>query len=195
MIDASELAALGQRLGTGEYSARDITRAAVLLRMLSAPPVGFVAGGIARGEAAMEFMRHSIPVQIAEGDETLEQYVDRLFKDAEALGLELLCDVLDDIAKGEAEMANDDESYADAPESLGHHRAHKTWNAKDWTPRDALVDALRRIDRGELKLDTVVVCMREKIKGGCRTSYSQAGGDAHISLGLMEQVKHKIMHG
>ena len=40
------------------------------------------------------------------------------------------------------------ENFADAPLSIAEHKAGKSHDAKDWTPRDVLVELLRGIDRG-----------------------------------------------
>lgn len=45
----------------------------------------------------------------------------------------------------------DDDNYANAPVSITEHRARKEEKAKLWTPRDALINTLRRIDAGDLE--------------------------------------------
>lgn len=47
-------------------------------------------------------------------------------------------------------MANDEENFADHPKSLAEARANKNSDASAWSPRDALIAALRAIDSGEL---------------------------------------------
>lgn len=48
-------------------------------------------------------------------------------------------------------------SFANYPESLAEHRAHKNQDGALWSPRDALIDMLRRIDSGELKPRACIV--------------------------------------
>lgn len=51
----------------------------------------------------------------------------------------------------------DDEDFSQAPVSLTEHRAKREERAKLWTPRDALINTLRRIDAGELKPQSLVM--------------------------------------
>jgi hypothetical protein len=41
-------------------------------------------------------------------------------------------------------------NFAAYPESLSERKAHKAQDGALWTPRDALIDMLRRIDNGEV---------------------------------------------
>lgn len=52
-----------------------------------------------------------------------------------------------------------DDDYSNMPVSLGEHRAHKEHRAELWTPRDALVNTLRRIDLGEIKPINLVIML------------------------------------
>lgn len=60
-------------------------------------------------------------------------------------------------------MANDIENndFADHPRSLAEVKAARSWDAKDWRPRDVLVELLRRIDGGEAKPDMLFVAWKE----------------------------------
>ena len=40
------------------------------------------------------------------------------------------------------------ENFKDYPQTIGEIRSNKTDSAGDWSPRDALIDMLRRIDSG-----------------------------------------------
>jgi len=58
------------------------------------------------------------------------------------------------------------EDFSKAPKTIGELRAHKSQNAKDWTPRDALISVLRQIDSGEIKLDDVMILAVEAFPDG-----------------------------
>jgi hypothetical protein len=45
---------------------------------------------------------------------------------------------------------SDDTDYSRIPQSISELRAKRQDKAKLWTPRDALVNTLRRIDSGEI---------------------------------------------
>lgn len=93
-----------------------------------------------------------------------------------------------------------DEGYANVPQSISELKADKTANASFWTPRDALVDLLRRIDSSpEKRIDALVVVYREKKyykpgepEYGLSTYYSAAAPDLHASLGLLNRATHMI---
>lgn len=52
-----------------------------------------------------------------------------------------------------------DDDYSKAPVSLAEHRALKEDKAQLWTPREALVHTLRRIDLGEIKPVSLIMIM------------------------------------
>jgi hypothetical protein len=80
------------------------------------------------------------------------------------------------------------DNFANHPESVTERRGQRAENALLWTPRDALIDLLRRIDRGESEPTGVVVCYRENVDGGKRTRFSLAGVDAVEAQGIMSRV-------
>ena len=49
--------------------------------------------------------------------------------------------------------------YKNHPPSISELRAYKTEDAADWTPRDALIAALRHIDEGKQEPTCLVVVM------------------------------------
>ena len=49
--------------------------------------------------------------------------------------------------------------YKDHPPSVSELRADKSDDASDWTPRDALITALRDIDSGECEPTCLIVVM------------------------------------
>lgn len=91
-----------------------------------------------------------------------------------------------------------EENFADAPVTLTAVRAEKERDASKWTPRDALVDVLRRVDKGELRLSHTIICYRETQDGDDETytSYVRSGSDCNTTIGILERVKYMILeHG
>lgn len=62
------------------------------------------------------------------------------------------------------------DSYANHPLSVGDIRSERSNDAKDWSPRDVLIDTLRRIDRGEVAPAALVVVMKHESDGGRMSS-------------------------
>lgn len=50
-----------------------------------------------------------------------------------------------------APPASEVTDFADMPASIGEHRADEDRDGRSWTPRDALIDVLRRLDKGEIE--------------------------------------------
>lgn len=87
------------------------------------------------------------------------------------------------------------EDFSSYPVSVSEARAEKTSKAKDWTPRDALIDVLREIDSGRLNLTSVVISFTHKnVDGGDELfGYRTANKDVLVALGLLEVIKNRIM--
>lgn len=84
------------------------------------------------------------------------------------------------------------DSFSDYPRSVNEVRSHRTGNAADWTPRDALIHLLRQIDSGVVRPDALIVSLREKVDRGYRTTFSAACPDSGVMLALLEQTKFRI---
>jgi len=88
-----------------------------------------------------------------------------------------------------------DHSFADEPVSITEIKAAKPEaTAATWTPRDALIDVLRRWDRGEIKnCDAMVIAYRAgdnpKTPG---VHYAISVPDAHVALGLLSRAVYMI---
>lgn len=78
------------------------------------------------------------------------------------------------------------DSFKDHPQSISEIRANKTLSCADWTPRDVLIDLLRRIDGGE-KIDALVVIARQQNEDGSATRFTMATPDLVTALGLMSR--------
>ena len=83
-----------------------------------------------------------------------------------------------------------EESFKDHPKSLNEARSDKSQNAKDWTPRDALIALLRDIDNKSEDIDALVIAFRRKGQTGKRSAgFYNASPDGIVSLGLLEGAK------
>lgn len=81
-------------------------------------------------------------------------------------------------------------TFADYPTSVTEHRTKNSDNAADWTPRDAAISFLRRLDEGEFEgCDTVVIFATYPGKGergAIMTHYSCASPSMQHTLGAIE---------
>ena len=50
-----------------------------------------------------------------------------------------------------------DEDFSHHPPTVGELRVEKTERAKDWAPRDVLVQLLRDIDSGKIEVQSLVI--------------------------------------
>lgn len=64
--------------------------------------------------------------------------------------------------------------------------ASRTLNSKAWSPTDAIRDALRRIEEGEVAPNKVVVIMLTDTNTGYHTNYSQAQMSCSEMILLLE---------
>lgn len=90
-------------------------------------------------------------------------------------------------------MSQYPKTFADYPQSISELRGADDRNAATWTPRDAVISALRSIDEG-LEVDAAIVVMRVKTAGGVTETYfRQCGPDIHTSFGLLEMAKIEMV--
>jgi hypothetical protein len=88
------------------------------------------------------------------------------------------------------------EHFADHPKTIGQHRSDRTQLCSDWEPRDALIELLRRIDRGEIDPDSMVICWREINPDGSQQGhFLQATPDVFVTLGLLSRTAYQIQAG
>lgn len=81
----------------------------------------------------------------------------------------------------------DPPSFADAPQSFTERRSDMVEEGgKVWTPRDALIRALREIDSGQINPSVLVVCMLDQ---EAKVTFKQASPSIYQTLGVMEACK------
>ncbi len=91
-------------------------------------------------------------------------------------------------------MTDYPESFANFPQSVGDVRSERTMRAKDWTPREALIDVLRLIDSGEFAPDTLIVAMSGPgLSGGVRVRFRVSSPSPVSTLGTLEMVKREVV--
>lgn len=85
--------------------------------------------------------------------------------------------------------------FEDHPQSVSEIKANKSHDCSAWTPRDALIDLLRDIDGGKVRLDALVIAYRENDDEGKRTRFSMAAPDSSVGLGLLSRAAWMINEG
>lgn len=89
------------------------------------------------------------------------------------------------------------DEYKDIPISIGEIRSIKPdATAKDWTPRDALVDVIRAIDNGLIDPSLLVVSYFDKKRDG--TFYSVASElnySRFLIVGFLQRIIHFLNTG
>ena len=80
--------------------------------------------------------------------------------------------------------------YSNYPVSLAEVRSSKTQNAADWTPRDALIEVLRKIDSGEIVPEAMIIAWAQFKPGGVTDfGFRTAAPNIIVSAGLLENAK------
>lgn len=83
------------------------------------------------------------------------------------------------------------DSFADHPLSITEIRSEKTHSAADWTPRDALIDTLRRIDQGEIAPTALIIAYTGKDGEGIYFGKRVSSPDLGTALGLATRFIYK----
>lgn len=81
------------------------------------------------------------------------------------------------------------DSFAQYPVSLAEVKGE---GAHEWTPRDVLISMLRKIDRGEINPNAMIVVYHEEEEGA--TVYSVSSPGTTRSVGMLECAKHCILN-
>lgn len=89
-------------------------------------------------------------------------------------------------------MSND---FKDHPKSITEIKALKSHSGADWTPRDALIAALRDMDSGDLKPKTLIICCDngEPIDDKITTRYYNSSPTRVETIGILEIIKFNFM--
>jgi len=95
-----------------------------------------------------------------------------------------------------AGTTEEEENFADHPDSLALKRAQSSNDARKWGPRDALIHVLKKLDAGDINPYACIIIYAEKEKDGIvGTSYILAGPDRLTTLGLMQETIHSMAEG
>lgn len=88
------------------------------------------------------------------------------------------------------------ENFADYPLSINERRDGL---AATWTPREALINLLRQIDRGEVDPIGLLVLVNERptvdTPGTVRLSMRNCTANLHEALGILENAKMQLWYG
>ena len=97
----------------------------------------------------------------------------------------------DGIMEDEARMP---ENFAQHPVSLTEAKAGKSGDAALWTPRDALISALRRLDSGEINPSSIFIWWNDRTD---RETYgfSQVSRDHRDAESILSRLWFKFMSG
>lgn len=86
------------------------------------------------------------------------------------------------------------ENFADYPKSVTEVHAEKSEDMSKWTPRDALIDLLREIDSGRLKINILFVAAG-RIDGTATDTYFRAAGPNHYAVaGCLRRAEFQFQH-
>ena len=90
-------------------------------------------------------------------------------------------------------MMGEYDDFSNHPPTVGELRSGKSQSARDWKPRDVLIDVLRDIDNGKIDPKALVVCMRGvNDDGTVSTLYRAATTDHHITVGVVQSALYHI---
>jgi len=92
-------------------------------------------------------------------------------------------------------MADYPDSFKDYPESLSSVKAGTRKRMDVWSPRDALIDALRYMDSLEdgQKIDALVICFRLVEGDVTYTKFTQSADSLATTIGIMEIAKSRML--
>jgi len=90
-------------------------------------------------------------------------------------------------------VSDTEQSFAGAPLSIGEIRSARSESGADWTPREALICALRALDRDEIKPASLVIAWEgkdDKDKSVC--DYFSACPDVLRAIAVLARVSYRL---
>lgn len=84
------------------------------------------------------------------------------------------------------------DSFADHPRSLAEVKAEREQDCRLWTPRDVLIDTLRRMDAGDMIVADMIVVYRQRDGDGLSTGFNLATQDPATVIGMMHRAIFQI---
>lgn len=83
--------------------------------------------------------------------------------------------------------------YSNHPQTIGEIKSDKTGSSSDWTPRDALISALRDIDSGTIKPEhCLIIFGKVDENGATHTNFYNCTPNRYILMGLLEDHKRRL---
>lgn len=84
--------------------------------------------------------------------------------------------------------------YSDAPVSVGEVRSGKSLSCTDWSPREALVQMLRAIDRGAVAPSSLIIVYNDHTDGDGKTvHFSVASPSGVAAVGMLAYAQYLMM--
>lgn len=77
------------------------------------------------------------------------------------------------------------DSFANHPQSIAEIKSDKSRNAADWTPRDALISVLRKLDAGEIAPSAIVIVSGDATAGSASIEWASSSPNMLVTLGLL----------
>lgn len=94
------------------------------------------------------------------------------------------------------EEMSEEKSYANAPKSFLEARSEKLSDSSIWTPRDALISVLRKLDAGEAVPRDLIVVWTEEHEGKTFNVNSVIACPTTLaSVGLLTVAVHDLLKG
>lgn len=85
------------------------------------------------------------------------------------------------------------DNFAETPLSVAELRAEKFGACDAWSPRDVLIDVLRKLDRKEIGPQTLVVSWIDVKNGKEFGHFRMAGPSALYAIGLLHANIHDML--
>ena len=84
------------------------------------------------------------------------------------------------------------DDFSNHPPTVSELKSNKTGSAKDWTPRDALIAALRDLDSGEIDPETLIVAYHDRKTNSPRWYWS--GPNRYTMAGVLAYLQNMVIN-
>lgn len=84
------------------------------------------------------------------------------------------------------------DDYSNHPPTISELKSNKSGKASDWTPRDAIIAALRDIDSGEVDPETLIIGYHDKKINGPRWYW--VGPNRYTMVGILAYLMNMVIN-
>ena len=88
-------------------------------------------------------------------------------------------------------QTKNEENFKDYPKSVSEKIAEKSNDGSKWSPREALISVLRRVDSGVLNIDNIIILYEE----GEKFEFTSSAKTLNDSIAMCEFAKYRLMQG